>query len=159
MRLFFTISFTFLVALLLEILPFPTWAVWFKPNWAELVLIFWILLLPYRIGITLAFLLGLVMDLLMGTLLGQHAAAFVVIAYFILRFHVRIQLFPLWQQSAMIFIMLLLCQTFFSWINGLLGGFRADAWFWLPALTSAILWPWVYSILKNYAKPYRFYKL
>jgi rod shape-determining protein MreD len=153
------VGFSFLVALLLEILPFPSWIVWLKPGWTELVLIFWVLAFPYRLGMSVAFLIGLLMDLLMGTLLGEHAAAFVVTTYFILRFHVRIRLFPFWQQSAVIFLLLLLSQAFFSWVNGMLGGFRAGAWFWLPALTGALIWPWVYTVLQGYVKRYRLYNL
>jgi rod shape-determining protein MreD len=104
MRIFLTITLSFLIALLLEILPFPNWAVWFKPGWVALVLIFWALALPYRIGMVVAFLMGVLVDLLMGTLMGEHAAAFVVITYFILRFNVRIRLLPLWQQSIVVFV-------------------------------------------------------
>jgi len=159
MRIFFIISFSFLIALLLEILPFPGWAVWIKPGWAGLVLIFWVLVLPYHVGMIAACFVGLLMDLLMGTLLGEHAAAFVAIAYFLLRFHVRIRLLPLWKQSVVIFVMLLLCQTFFSWVSGLAGGFRADSRFWLPALSSAVIWPWVYTVLNSYMKRYRLHGL
>lgn len=159
MRIFFIIALSFLVALLLDILPLPDWAVWLKPAWVELVLIFWMLVSPDRVGMTVAFLLGLLMDLLMGTLLAEHAAVFVVVAYCILRFHVRINLLPLWRQSVLIFILVLLSQAFFSWVSGLLGGFRADSWFWLPALSSALVWPWIYVILKNYMKQDRPYNL
>ena len=159
MRIFFTISVTFLIALLLEILPFSGWAVWLKPGWTALVLIFWVLVLPYRVGMVIACLVGLLMDLLMGTLLGEHAAMFVIMAYFVLRFKLRIRLLPLWQQSIVVFVLLLLYQTFLSWVSGLLGGFRADSRFWLPALTSAIIWPWMYTILNSYIRRYRLYNV
>lgn len=154
MRMFLIAAFSFLIAFLLEILPFSGWAVWLKPAWVALVLAFWVLAAPYRIGMIVACLVGLMMDLLMGTLLGEYAAVFVVIAYLLLRFHVRIRLLPLWKQSIVIFVLLLLSQTFLSWVSGLLGGFRADSRFWLPALTSAIIWPWVYTILNSYARRY-----
>jgi rod shape-determining protein MreD len=157
MRLFLIISFSFLIALLLEILPLSGWIIWIKPAWLALVLIFWVLVLPYHVGLFTAVVLGLFLDLLMGTLLGEHAAVLVVITYFISRFHMRIRLLSLWQQSIIVFILLLLSQIFFSWVGGLLGGFRADSRFWLPALTSALIWPWVYAFLNKYLKYYRIY--
>lgn len=157
MKRFFIIGFTFLIALLLEILPFPAWALWLRPEWTILVLIFWIVMLPRNVGVMIAFLLGLVMDLLTGVLLGEHAAAFVVIAYFTSHFHARIRLFPLWQQSLLIFFWIILYQFYLSWINGLLGGLRGNMWFWLPAFISAFIWPWVYIILKGYSERYRVY--
>lgn len=159
MKYFFIIGITFLIALLLEILPLPNWVLWFRPDWVVLVLIFWVLALPYNVGVVVAFFLGLLMDLLTGVLLGEHAAAFVVIAYFMSCFHARIRLFPLWQQSVMIFIWLLLYQLYLSWIGRLLGGMHGDQWFWLPAFVSAVIWPWVYTVLKGYSGRYRMYTL
>jgi rod shape-determining protein MreD len=152
MRTLFLMSFSFLAAFLLEILPIPNWAIWFRPAFVLLILIFWTLISPNLIGIVVAFLLGLIMDLLMGTLLGTHATIFVMIIYVVLRFHMRIRLIPLWQQTIIIFGLVLCYQIFLSWCSGLLGGFRADSWFWLPALTSAVFWPWIYTILKTYSR-------
>lgn len=159
MKNFLVISFTFLIALLLEILPLPTWAVWLRPEWVVLVLIFWVLTLPYNVSVMIAFCLGLLMDLLMGVLLGEHAAAFVVITYFVSRFHARIRLFPTWQQSVMIFFWMLIYQVYLLWMSGLSGGLRSNSWFWLPALITALIWPWVYMTLKSYSGRYRMFTL
>ena len=152
MRILFLIGFSFLIALLLEIVPIPNWAIWFRPAFVLLILIFWTLTAPNLVGIIVAFLLGLIMDLLMGTLLGTHSAIFVMIIYVVLRFHMRIRLIPLWQQTIIIFGLVLWYQIFLSWCSGLLGEFRADLWFWLPALTSIVIWPWIYTILKTYSR-------
>lgn len=150
MKNFIAIAFSFFIALLLEILPLPSWIIWIRPEWSVLVLVFWLLALPNKIGITIAFFLGLFMDLLTGTLLGQHALIFVMIAYFMIRFCLQIRQFSIWQQSLMIFSLVFLYQTFEFWIWGILSGAIANWFYWLPCVTSALLWPWANPLLKRY---------
>ena len=76
-----------LVALILMILPLPDWAQLYRPNWLALVLIYWSMALPKRVGLWFAFFSGIVLDTSMGTLLGQHTLALVVIIFLNLNFY------------------------------------------------------------------------
>ena len=64
---------TFLVAIVLSIMPGPTWAESFRPDWVGLVLIYWCIAVPERVGVGTGFVLGLIMDVLYGALLGSNA--------------------------------------------------------------------------------------
>ena len=64
-----------MVALILMILPLPDWAQMYRPNWMALVLIYWSMALPQRVGLWFAFFCGIVLDTSLGTLLGQHTLA------------------------------------------------------------------------------------
>ena len=93
-RLVFVIILSLLIACVLEILPYPPAMIWIKPDWVALVFIFWLICAPDYVGIAYAlFLMGLCMDLLMGTLLGAHAIVFLIMAYCLLRFNIRIYFF------------------------------------------------------------------
>jgi len=72
-KTFFVIGISLLMSLVLTILPLPAWASWWRPQWVFLVLIFWMLTLPYRVGLGVAWIMGLIVDLLLGTTLGLHA--------------------------------------------------------------------------------------
>ena len=151
------ISLSLVVCLLLQIMPLPMWAIWYRPEWIVLALIYWALVQPERVGVTIAFIMGLFMDLLTGTLLGQHALAYTVIIYFTLRFYPLLRQFPAWQQAVLIFFFMLLFETFQLWIWGIRGG-RSFSWmYWLPCIMSALIWPWMYGIMKIYQKHYRLY--
>lgn len=147
-RLFLSIILSFLGAFTLEILPYSVKFIWVKPDWVLLLLVFWIISFPDYVGIICAFIVGLWMDLSMGTLLGTHAAAFVVIAYLVLRFHMRIWLFPAWKQLMLLFILALGYHIFLSWISGMVGGYRAEGFFWLPAATTTLTWPFLNMVMK-----------
>ena len=90
---------TLIIALLLSILPLPEVIVSFRPDWVAIVLIYWSLFKPGRFGFLTAFWLGLVLDTLYGSLLGQHALALLTVTYVTRHFHLRIRVFPIWQMS------------------------------------------------------------
>ena len=71
---------SFFLAYLLAIVPFPEWAMNYRPEWVPIVLIYWTMALPYRIGIGSACAAGLVLDVLEGSTLGVNALALVVVA-------------------------------------------------------------------------------
>jgi rod shape-determining protein MreD len=149
------ISFSFILALILSILPFPASFNFFWPQWMVLVLVYWVIALPHRINMGVAWLLGLLMDGLFGSLVGEHALALSVIAYLADRFHRQLRMFPLLQQSVMICLLVLIYQLLLLWIQGI-RGLLADAyWFWLPALTSMLLWPWAFMLLRSYRRRFR----
>ncbi len=145
----FVIVATFVAALLLTILPLPEWMVKFRPEWVALILIYWCMALPQRVGIISGFMLGLLLDTLQGAVLGQHALALVVIAYLTNRVHQQVRVYPMWQQALSVMGLLLLYQLLLLWVNGITG-IKSQVWlYWLPTLSSTLLWPWLYLILRD----------
>jgi len=140
---------TIIGAFMLAIMPLPDWAVEFRPDWVTLVLIYWAMAVPSRIGVTVAWLAGLLLDVSYGTLMGQHAIGMVIVIYFIHIQHQRLRVASLLQQSIVIFFLLLIKQLLILWVDGMLG--RApDSWlFFMPTITSTLLWPWTYLILRD----------
>lgn len=140
---------SFLVALMLTAMPLPEWAVHWRPMWVAMVLIYWCMALPNRIGIGVAWCAGILLDVLQGTLFGHNALALAVIAYIVLNLHQRMRLFPLVQQAALISIICLIYLLMSLWIRGIMG-VPPESWtFWMPALTSMLLWPWLFIILRD----------
>ena len=66
---------SFVVSLMLTALPMPEWASLWRPAWVALVLIYWCMALPARSGVLVGWSVGLLLDVMTGTLLGQHALA------------------------------------------------------------------------------------
>jgi rod shape-determining protein MreD len=146
----FVIFLSFVLAIIFQTIPLPRWVDSFRPEWVILVLVYWSLTMPQRVSVGIAFFVGLFMDLLTGTLLGEHAVIFVLITYFVVKFSTRIRLFPTWQQAATLFVLVLFYEGIQYWIHGLMGQLPGTWLYWLPSVTTALLWPWVYSLLKQY---------
>lgn len=146
---------TLLIAIVLAVMPLPEWARLYRPQWVTLVLIYWTLALPQRVGVTVGFSLGILLDALTGTLLGQHALSLSLIAYITLKTHQRVRLFPLWQQSVFVLSMLLLERLLTAIAMGVAGRGVAGVEFWLASVVGALLWPWAYFILRDLRRRFR----
>jgi len=139
---------TFVAGFLLTILPLPQALEIWRPDWVMLTLLYWALALPERIGVGIAWVVGLLKDALVGTLLGQYALAYVLATYLIIKLHQRIRLHPLWQQALSILVLLALSQLLVLWVNGIIGR-PAHSWlYWMPSLVGALLWPVVFTLLR-----------
>jgi len=137
------------VALILMILPLPDWAQIYRPNWMALVLIYWSMALPGRVGLWFAFFSGIVLDTSLGTILGQHTLALVVVVFFNLNFYQRIRVLVLAQQAIYVFALLLINQVVVAWVEGIMGRpTPLMAYFGAP-LVGMVIWPWVFVILRD----------
>ena len=149
------IIFTFIVALLLTVIPLPDSVRYLRPDWVGLVLIYWCMALPDRVGVTTGWFVGLMVDLLTGTLLGQHALSLTIVAWLTQKFHQRLRLVPVWQQSLTILVLLVLHQLLALWISRIIGRPGAPWFFWMPSVLGMIIWPLVHSTLRGMRRGFR----
>jgi rod shape-determining protein MreD len=146
---------TFIAALLLTIVPLPEWLRYARPDWVALVLVYWCLALPDRVGVGTGWVAGLLVDLLTGTLLGQHALSLTVVAWLTLKFHQRIRLFPVLQQAVTVMVLLTIHQLLALWISRMIGRPPAPWYVWFPAVTGMLIWPLVFSMLRGLRRGFR----
>jgi rod shape-determining protein MreD len=125
-----------------------------NPDWMALVLIYWTLAVPDRVGVGTAWLTGLFADVLTGRLLGQHALAYAVIAYLSLRWYRRLRLFPVPQQCLWVLLLLLTSQLLVLWTQNVHAADRLLGAYWLPSLSGALLWPLVLMLLRRLRRAY-----
>ena len=144
------ICITLLIGMILMLLPMPSWAVWLRPNWVLAIMIFWLMTASYRVGIGLAWLVGLFMDLLTGSFIGQQALIFCITAYFVLKFQHWLAHLPVLQQTAMIFLLMFVDLIIDRCMLIVFQHSAVDWLFWLPALTTAVIWPWLSGLLYFY---------
>ncbi|MGE0080868.1 MAG: rod shape-determining protein MreD [Thiohalomonadaceae bacterium] len=149
------IAASFAVALVLTMLPLPDWAAPLRPEWVAMVLIYWCLALPDRVGVGTGWLLGLLLDVARGAILGQHALALSLVAFLAGHFHLRIRVYPLWQQAFSVLMLVALAQMLVLWIKGVVGQLPGTWAYWLPSLTSSLLWPWVFLLLRDLRRRFR----
>lgn len=135
------------LALLLSVVPMPEHLSVGRPLWLALVLTFWAMRYPYRVGLLTAWSLGVAQDVLYGTLFGQHGIALVLVVFLVLTLQQRLKHFPLWQHSLALLIIYGLAQLVLLWLSTLSGMRPEVIYYAVPALVSALLWPWLYMLL------------
>jgi len=140
---------SFIIAIILSALPLPESLQSWRPEWVLLVLFYWLVALPDRIGIGVAWCLGIVLDVLEGSLLGLNALALTVVAYFSLLFYQRLRMFSWLQQALSVFALVALNQLLCHWIKGILGSSVQTLMFLVPAFVSALLWPWIFVLMRG----------
>lgn len=139
------IGVTLLVALALEMLPVGRHAA--SPDLLALVLVFWIVHQPQRVGVGLAFLFGLVMDVHDGAVLGQHALAYTLLAYFAITIHRRLLWFPVPAQALQILPLFAAAHAVSLASRMLVGGMFPGWAVMLAPVLEALLWPVVVWLL------------
>jgi rod shape-determining protein MreD len=144
---------TVLAAWVLALLPMPGWAAAFRPEWTLIVIVYWAMALPARVSIGWCWLAGLGLDVLMGTLLGQHALALALVGWVVARLHLQIRVYPEWQQALVIAALVGLYEFVLFWTDGI-SGTRTELR-WGPVLTTAILWPWAMLLLRATRRRFR----
>jgi len=140
---------SFIIAIMLTAMPLPEWAINWRPAWVAMVLIYWCLALPHRVGIGVGWFLGILLDVLQGTLLGQNAIGLTILAFLTLKSHQRVRMYPLVQQALVICLFVLVYQLLSLWVRGIMGVPPRSWTYWMPAFTSMVLWPWLFIILRD----------
>ncbi len=136
-----------LLALLLGLVPLPDTLQPLRPYWLALVLAYWVLEAPDRIGLGMAFMLGLVADLAFGGLLGEQAMRLVILTFILDRFRPRMRFFPLSQQAVAIGGLLLNDRVVGLAIHLVLGAVQLPWTYWVAPLLGMLLWAPLYLVL------------
>ncbi len=146
------IAVSFVVAMMLSVISMPEFVPvelgYLRPEWVVLVLIYWVIALPHRMGVVIAWFIGLMVDVLHGSLLGQHALAFIIVAYIASSLYQRLRMFSVWQQSMIVFGITGLSQLINFWIESIAGLAEWSMWYLFPTVVSALLWPWIFLVLR-----------
>ncbi len=146
---YFVIFLSLLTGLILMIMPLPETVQIYRPHWVALMLIYWSMAIPERVGLWFAFFSGIMVDVSQGTLLGQHALALIIIVYINLNFYQRIRVMSLAQQAMYVFGLLVMGQVVIVWVEGIMGRPTPILAFFAAPFVGMLIWPWIFVILRD----------
>lgn len=127
-------------ALILAVVPLPEAIAPFRPDWVAVVLLYWSLIEPRRYGLFTAVGLGIVLDTLSGSLLGQHSLALLLIVFLSQRLYLRIRAFPASQVAIVVIALLALYEFVLLLIDGFVARAVPLIERWGPVVTGGLLW-------------------
>ncbi|WP_447553216.1 rod shape-determining protein MreD [Vreelandella sp. EE22] len=136
-----------ILALCLQVMPLADgWQV-YRPEWIGLMLVYWCMRVPDRVGVFHGFAIGLMVDLIDGSVLGQHALVFSLLAFLAALVYPRFRAYSLVQQAVLVLVLLGLVQLVEQWLRVLTGEFTIHLSFLISSLISGLLWPWLATML------------
>jgi len=128
---------------------------WLRPAWVALVIFYWVMELPHRIGLIAAWVIGLFVDVLQADPLGLNGALLATITYVAWRFYERLRMYSVLQQGGVIFVLVLVGDLVRVLVNDVASA-RDLSWAALvPAVVSLLIWPFVAVLLTRLRLQFR----
>lgn len=131
------------IALILQMFPWPTWALFIRPDFVLLALLFWILRAPQYCNIGVAWFAGLLIDLASGSYFGQNALAYAITAFFAVVYQRRLILFTDLQQTSYVFLLLVINQFTLFLLKLFAGAQMPSYYYFFSCISSILLWHYV----------------
>ena len=142
------IVFTLAAALIVNLLPWSGWLLAIKPDFVALVVLYWCIHQPRKVGFASAWLMGLMMDVADGSLFGQHAFSYSVLAYAGIVLHRRVLGFTMRDQILHVIPLLLLSDIIVIIIRRVAGAEFPGFSYFAGSLIAGALWPVLSFLLK-----------
>lgn len=117
------------------------------PDFLALALVFWSIHQPQRVGIGVAFVLGLFMDVHQGAMLGQHALSYTVLSFLAIAIHRRLLWFTVPSQAFQVLPLFAAAHAIELTVRLLSGGAFPGFWIFLAPVLESLLWPVVSVVL------------
>ncbi len=149
------ILFSLLIALVASIMPMPLKVDAFRPDWVLIVLLYWSLALPNRVSVLTAWVMGLLLDVLLGSVLGVHAAAMAISVYISAVNFQKIRNFSVWQQSLIVGVIAALYHLLVFWMQRMLTDIVFLPSYLYPVVTAMVIWPWVFLLLRKVRRHFK----
>ncbi|MDG2460146.1 MAG: rod shape-determining protein MreD [Luminiphilus sp.] len=148
------IYFSLACGLIVMLVPLPVESRLLRPDFVALILFYWVLALPHRVGVTTAFFLGVGQDLIEGSPLGLSSIGLMVATVVLLSNYQRIRQFDAAQQSLMILVLMILSSGIEQWLRD---GINVPAASWtglIGLVVSALCWLPIRQVLRYFRRYY-----
>jgi rod shape-determining protein MreD len=137
------IHLSILCAILLTLIPWPDSLALLQPHWTALMIAYWSLYAANSRVMYVAFAYGLILDVLMGSLLGKHGMSLVALSFLVNKSAKKLRMTSFWQLLMMVLVWLFNDIVIRSVIDWLSFRYQPEWRDLIPLLTAALVWPWL----------------
>lgn len=144
---FIAVAISVFIALVLNIMPVSDMIYFVWPDWVPVVLIYWALSTPNRVGPWTGFVVGLLLEALKVWSFGVLALGLAVLVFTVNRTHLQMRVLSIWQQMLVVGILVALYRVLTGWVYGLISDFDFSQEYFYPVVGSMLIWPFLLILL------------
>jgi rod shape-determining protein MreD len=149
LNLFLVICLSSFIALTLTVIPLPQWVFYFRPDWMALVVVYWALTVPDRVGPWIGFAIGTVLEVLFVRNFGVLGFGMAILAFMVNRASLQLRVLSFWQQMLVVGIFVGIFKLVTGWLYGLIADFTITGEYWYSLLGSMLTWPFIFILLQE----------
>lgn len=148
-NLFWAVLFSTFVALVLTLVQLPNWLFYFWPDWIALVVVYWALAAPDRVGSFVGFLIGTLLEVLFVRKFGVLGLGLASLAFVVNSMHLQLRVLSVWQQMVLVALLIGLFKLITGFLYGIVTGFTITTEYWYSLLGGMLVWPFAYIVLEE----------
>ena len=151
-NLFWVLSASSFVGLVLTILPLPQAIFFYWPDWMALVVVYWSMSVPDRVGPWVGFTIGTLLEVLFVRNFGVLGLGLAILAFTVNRASQQLQMLSVWQQTIVVTLFVGGFKLLTGWLYGLINGFTITSEYWYSLLGCLVFWPFVSILLQEFRR-------
>lgn len=137
------------VAFVLTIVQLPSWLFHFWPDWIALILVYWALVVPGRIGPFTGFLIGTLLEVLFVRTFGVLGLGLAVLTFLVNALSQQLKMLSIWQQMLFVGLFVGIFKLLTGWLYGIVDDFAITKEYWYSLLGGMLVWPFVFILLEE----------
>lgn len=149
LNLFLAIVLSSIIALALTIMSLPQWLFYFWPDWLPMIIVYWALTVPDRVGPWVGFAIGTVLEVLFVRNFGVQGFGMAALAFAVNRAHLQLQILSFGPQMLVVGVLVGMFKLIVGWLYGLTTDFKITTEYWYPLLGTVLFWPFVFILLQE----------
>ena len=144
---------TILLGLFLSLITLPVG--YYAPEWMLLITLYWAIAIPSNSKIFLAFIAGIIVDIVYGQVLGVSSFFYVLLIYVFLRLYNSLRYMTIAQQAVVVFFFIFIKQHLLVWTYYIIDRNIDYTALLVGAIISSIIWPLIYYVLRFVRRKFR----
>lgn len=153
--MFWSIALSFIVGSTATIIATPQAIFYFWPDWIALIVVYWALMAPDRIGPWVGFAFGTLLEVLFVRDFGVLGFGFAMLAFAVNRTHLQLQVLSIGPQMVVVGLFIAVFKLMTGWLYGLTGDFAMTSEYWYSIIGCVLAWPFVFILLQELRSPTR----
>lgn len=146
---FWAVSLSIFVAAVFTVIPVPQVIFLYWPDWVALVLFYWALTVPDKVGPFVGWAVGTLMEVLFVQTFGVLGLGFATLVFTVNRINLQLKVLSVWQQMLVVGLFIGIFKLITGWLYGMISGFTISSEYFYSLIGCMVSWPFLFILLQE----------